>query len=65
MDASFLSVRQLSERLGVSRPTLWRWLKAGHFPQPVKFSRGCTRWPASAVDDWAAQAESQNTPKTR
>ncbi|MEA3252504.1 MAG: AlpA family transcriptional regulator [Pseudomonadota bacterium] len=40
----FLTDVQVAERYGVSRPTVWRWASLGKLPQPVRFSRGCTRW---------------------
>lgn len=39
-------------RYDVSRPTIWRWVKRGNFPQPVKLSNGATRWRISDLLDW-------------
>lgn len=52
----FLSAKAVSERLGVSRSTVWRYARVGHngFPQPVKISAGVTRWCQSEVEDWQA-----------
>jgi prophage regulatory protein len=35
-----------------SDTTLWRMVKAGKFPKPVKLSGGITAWPAPDVDAW-------------
>jgi len=40
----YVSDRQLGTRYGVHRTAIWRWLRNGHFPEPVKLSPGCTRW---------------------
>lgn len=39
-------------RYDVSRPTIWRWVKYGKFPQPIKLSNGATRWRISDLLDW-------------
>lgn len=38
--------------------TLRRMVAAGTFPQPVRYSSRCVRWPARRVRDWLA---AQNT----
>ncbi|RHW22683.1 helix-turn-helix transcriptional regulator [Pseudomonas jilinensis] len=35
---------QIAAAFAVSRSTVWRWVKEGRLPQPVKLSPGCTRW---------------------
>lgn len=34
----------LAAYYSVSRATIWRWVKQGRIPEPVKFSPGTTRW---------------------
>jgi prophage regulatory protein len=41
-----------------SDSTLWRMVKAGKFPKPVKLSGGVTAWPAADVDAWHQSRES-------
>ena len=42
---NYLSDRAVAQRYGVSRPTIWRWVKVLRgFPAPVKVSEGTTRW---------------------
>ena len=48
----YLTDRQLAERFGVSRQTIWRWAGAGVMPQPVKLSPGFTRWRSDQVKAW-------------
>lgn len=53
----FLSDRQIAERFGIARQTIWRWAQAGNFPQPVKLGPCVTRWKAADVDAWLADRE--------
>lgn len=36
----------------VSSATLWRMVKAGKFPAPVKLSEGITAWDVESVRSW-------------
>ena len=40
----YISDRQLADRYGVSRATVWRWAQRGILPAPEKISEQCTRW---------------------
>jgi len=44
--------------LPFSAPTLWRKVKAGTFPKPIKLSERVTAWNVGAVREWiSAQAD--------
>lgn len=49
---TFLSDKQLSLRYNIGRSSVWRWLKEGKLPKPVKFSPGATRWRLSDLLKW-------------
>lgn len=51
----YLTDRQVAERLAVSRATIWRWVRRGTFPAPLKFSPGITRWKLSDVEEFEAE----------
>lgn len=51
----YFSDKQIAERYGVDRTTIWRWVKDGNFPEPVKLSKGCTRWPETPVLSWESR----------
>jgi prophage regulatory protein len=36
----------------ISRSTLWRLVRQGTFPRPLKLSVGATAWKADEVEDW-------------
>jgi len=45
---------QIAGLLPFSRATLWRRVKDGTFPQPVKLSERTTAWPTTEVRKWMA-----------
>ena len=51
----YLSDQQIAARYAVSRGSIWRWVRGGVFPKPVKLGPGCTRWQLSAVQNWEAE----------
>lgn len=41
----FLSIEQVAERYGVGKSTVWRWVANDrNFPEPIKLSKGTSRW---------------------
>lgn len=48
------------EMLGVSRVTLWKYIRDGKFPAPIKI--GATRfWDEAEVDEWFERATSRKS----
>jgi prophage regulatory protein len=45
--------------LPFSAPTLWRKVKAGTFPQPIKLSERVTCWQVGTVRAWMTAQEEQ------
>ena len=56
-DQQYLSDKLLSTRYNVSRATIWRWVREGTFPSPVKLTQGCTRWRSIDILEWEAKQE--------
>lgn len=48
----YSSDKEVSAWYAVSRATIWRWVAEGHFPKPIKFSQGCSRWRRSDLLEW-------------
>lgn len=42
----------LKEVLPVSASTLWRYVKAGKFPKPIKLSERVTAWRSEDIRTW-------------
>jgi predicted DNA-binding transcriptional regulator AlpA len=54
----FLRQRELlASYLPFSATTLWRKIKSGEFPQPVKLSPGIIAWRSSDVFEWLSSKE--------
>ncbi len=43
----------------VSPATLWRWVKAGKFPEPIRLSDRVTAWEASTFNAWIQSQSSE------
>ena len=41
----------LAEELGQSLTTLWRWVKDGYLPKPIRIGQ-TSGWPRSVIDKW-------------
>lgn len=54
MATTIESYTSVLSRLGISRPTLWRWLKdeTHNFPRPVRLGKRKLGFIASEVDHW-------------
>ena len=37
---------------GIGKTTLWRWVRDGHFPKPVRLGANCVAWRADDVNQW-------------
>lgn len=61
-NTSLLRLPAVLARVGVSKATLHRWMKAGMFPQSVALTptRSTVAWSAAAVDAWIASKLAAN-----
>lgn len=52
-----LSMDELKPVKGISysRPHLFRLIKAGRFPAPIKIGENRNAWPESEIDSWVEQ----------
>lgn len=48
----FIRQKNLLAKLGFSGPTLWRKIKAGTFPSPVKLGQNMTAWRHEDIQAW-------------
>lgn len=47
-----LRPRQVCAKIGRSRTSLWRDVKAGVFPAPIQIGRNSIAWDAAVIDAW-------------
>ena len=58
---SLLRQRDLLEVLPISPSTLWRYVRNGAFPRPIKLSENCTAWKWSEVKEWIDACQSTDS----
>ncbi|MBW7849992.1 MAG: AlpA family transcriptional regulator [Rhodospirillales bacterium] len=47
-----IRIREVSDRTGQSKPTIYRRIAAGDFPKPVKLGPASVGWLECEIDDW-------------
>jgi len=52
----YVTDKYLSNHYSVCRQTIWRWVREGRFPSPIKIN-GSTRWKLSDIEAWEAKQE--------
>ena len=51
MSDTLLPITLVTKKVGLSKSTLWKQVKAKEFPQPIKIA-GATRWSENEIDEW-------------
>ena len=65
MAKRYIRIRELASTptrdgmLPVSGATIWRWVRAGKFPAPVRLGAGTTAWPVEAVEAFLQRAQGE------
>lgn len=54
-ETGFVRQAQILRLVPVSRSTLWRYVRDGLFPRPLKLSTGVTVWRAEEVRRWISE----------
>ena len=54
MAISVLRLPAVKARTGLSRSTIYAYMRDGRFPQPVAISERCVAWIESEIDAWIA-----------
>jgi prophage regulatory protein len=50
----WLTDRDLADRFGIDRSTVWRWVQDKNLPPPIQLSAAVTRWSRTAIDAFEA-----------
>ena len=48
----FMRMREVSEMVGVSRATIYRWMDAGDFPRSIALGGNSIAWSEKSVQEW-------------
>jgi prophage regulatory protein len=52
---TFLRLKQVKEFVGLSKSSIYEFIKRGEFPAPVAIGPRAVAWPLNAIADWQAQ----------
>jgi prophage regulatory protein len=53
--ATLIRLEAVKARTGLSRSTLYAYMREGRFPQPVAISERCVAWIEGEIDAWIAE----------
>ncbi len=53
-ETTYLSDAQIAARFGMSRNSVWRHVREGRLPQPIKLFEKTTRWRLSEIEEFEA-----------
>ena len=56
-DSPYQTRHELEKLLKVSPATIYRWIKEGNFPKPVRLGANMVRWKVSDIEAWVTQKE--------
>ena len=51
----FLRISEVIRRVGVSRPTIYRWMREGTFPKQISIGANSVVWLESDITKWMDQ----------
>ena len=54
MNDRLLTRTEVETRCGIARTTVYRLMRAGQFPEPIRVGPRAVRWPESEVEAWLA-----------
>lgn len=54
MTARLLTRQEIENLTGLSRSTLYRLMRRGAFPEPIRIGLKAVRWPEPEIDAWLA-----------
>ena len=58
MCTQILKLNEVVQRTTLSSSTVYRLVKAGHFPKPIKLATHASGWLESEIDDWIESKQS-------
>jgi predicted DNA-binding transcriptional regulator AlpA len=56
---SLLRMKHLTDKLSLSKSTIWLWIRNNEFPKPNKIN-GVSVWKADTIDKWVEENTEQS-----
>lgn len=56
----YIRLSRVTEITDLSRASIWRRIRIGDFPAPIKLSANCARWDLGLVQDWFKKKEAES-----
>lgn len=50
-----IRLKEVQNRVGLGRSTIYRWMAEGNFPKPVRLGGHAVAWVLADIDQWVAQ----------
>ncbi len=47
-----IPIEEVTELIGVKKPTIYKYVREGNFPKPIKVGKRASRWSLNAVLEW-------------
>lgn len=58
-DKTLLRMKHLTDKLSLSKSTIWLWIRNNEFPKPNKVN-GVSFWKADTIDKWIEEHTEQS-----
>ena len=55
-------VQEVAERLTVAPATVWRWVREGRFPPPIRIGKMVSIWPEDVIAKWFLERQMKPAP---
>jgi len=49
---NLLRIKEVIQKTGMAKSTIWLWVKENKFPKPIKLSERITVWEENEIDQW-------------
>ncbi len=53
--AKFLRIKDVMDKTGIAKSTIWLWVREEKFPKPIKISPRITVWENDKIDEWMSR----------
>jgi len=50
--SNFVRIKDVMQKTGIAKSTIWLWVKEDKFPKPIKLSERITVWDEDEIDKW-------------